>query len=221
MLLAFLLVAMGMMTVMRSKMQKEIINLELKTETLRNELETLTNTNEHLEKVIKEFQENSEELLKEKQELMIENEELKEDIEALRGSISKQKSVTISKTSRGNGGTTKDFTATSYDLSVDSCGKRPEHSQYGVTRSGFSLKGMSRTEAMSIAVDPNVIPLGTQVHVEFLDAEYSHFTGVYTARDTGGAIKGKIIDIFMGDFNSIKSHQSVIDFGRRKVRVTY
>lgn len=117
-------------------------------------------------------------------------------------------------------GQTHTFQATSYDLSINSCGKGLNHPQYGVTRSGYSLKGMSRTEAMSIAVDPNVIPLGTVVYVEFSEP-YEHFTGHYTARDTGGAIKGKIIDVFMGDFQKQESDQSVWDFGRREVKITY
>ena len=112
------------------------------------------------------------------------------------------------------------FNATAYDLSVDSCGKNSSHPQYGITRSGYSLKGMSRVDAMSIAVDPKVIPLGTIVYIEF-PSPYEHFNGNYTARDTGGAIKGNIVDIFMGDFNKVKADQSVWDFGRRKVKITY
>lgn len=115
---------------------------------------------------------------------------------------------------------TETFNATAYDLSVDSCGKKSSHPQYGITRSGYSLKGMSRADAMSIAVDPKVIPLGTVVYIEF-PSPYEHFNGNYTARDTGGAIKGKIVDIFMGDFNKVKADQSVWDFGRRKVTITY
>lgn len=112
------------------------------------------------------------------------------------------------------------FTATAYDLSVNSCGKSPSHAQYGVTRSGYSLKGMTRAQAMSIAVDPKIIPLGTTVYIEF-PSPYEHFNGNYTARDTGSAIKGNIVDIFMGDFNKIPADQSVWDFGKRKVTITY
>ena len=39
----------------------------------------------------------------------------------------------------------------------------------------------------TIAVDPTVIPLGTKV---MIDGQ------VYVAEDTGGAIQGKIIDLF-------------------------
>ena len=110
------------------------------------------------------------------------------------------------------------FESTSYDLSVQSCGKKPDHSQYGLTASGVFVSGMTRSEAMSIAVDPKVIPLGSKVYIEF-PSPYEGFSGVYTARDTGSAIKGNIIDLFMGDFGKIESDQSVWDFGRRKVKI--
>lgn len=57
-----------------------------------------------------------------------------------------------------------------------------------------------------IAVDPNVIPLGTRVEVEGY--------GTYVAADTGGDIKGNRIDIH---FTTV---QQCLDFGRRDVKVT-
>ena len=83
----------------------------------------------------------------------------------------------------------------------------------GTTASGFNLTGLSREEAMTIAVDPNVIPLGTQVKLTF-DEPWSHYNGIYTARDTGGAINGNIIDVYIHDYNEAMS------FGRRNVKVT-
>ena len=113
---------------------------------------------------------------------------------------------------------TQTFTATAYDLSVQSCGKPIGHPQYGITSNGTNIAGKTREQAMSIAVDPNVIPLGSQVKITFPEP-YTHFNGVYTANDTGSAIKGKKIDIFMGDFRSNNSNQSVWDFGVREVEV--
>lgn len=110
------------------------------------------------------------------------------------------------------------FTATAYDLSVQSCGKPIGHPQYGITSNGTNIAGKTREQAMSIAVDPNVIPLGSQVKITFPEP-YTHFNGIYTANDTGGGIKGKKIDIFMGDFGSNNSNQSVWDFGVREVEV--
>lgn len=47
-----------------------------------------------------------------------------------------------------------------------------------------------------IAVDPSVIPLGSTVYVEF-PSGYEYLNGSYYACDTGGAIYGNIIDVFL------------------------
>lgn len=86
---------------------------------------------------------------------------------------------------------------------------------YGITAIGYDLKNKTRQEAMTIAVDPKKIPLGSKVLLIF-DAPYEDFSGVYTARDVGGAIKGNRIDLFMGDFRTHKTSQMTMNFGRRK-----
>ena len=110
------------------------------------------------------------------------------------------------------------FTCTAYDLSVDSCGKTQTDKNYGVTANGTNLSKLTRGQAMTIAVDPSVIPLGSKVEVVF-PKEYTHLNGVYTANDTGKAIKGKIIDLFMGDYGQATPHDDVWNFGRRKVKL--
>ncbi len=61
-----------------------------------------------------------------------------------------------------------------------------------------------------IAVDPKVIPLGTTVYVK---GSYKDI-GVCYAEDTGGAIKGNIIDVYMEG-----TLQQLLQFGRRNMRV--
>ncbi|QGU00574.1 Cell wall-binding protein [Candidatus Syntrophocurvum alkaliphilum] len=56
-----------------------------------------------------------------------------------------------------------------------------------------------------VAVDPNVIPLGTELYVEGY--------GYARAEDTGGLIKGNKIDLFMED------RADCLSFGRRTVTV--
>ena len=56
-----------------------------------------------------------------------------------------------------------------------------------------------------IAGDPAVIPLGSTVYIKSM--------GYFKAEDTGGAIKGNRIDIFVGDYKKAK------EFGRKKVEV--
>ena len=57
----------------------------------------------------------------------------------------------------------------------------------------------------TIAVDPEVIPLGSKLYVE------GYGEGI--AEDTGGAIKGEIIDLYMEDRNE------ALSWGRRQVEV--
>ncbi len=63
----------------------------------------------------------------------------------------------------------------------------------------------------AIAVDPRVIPLGTRVYIEIPGGKW--FYGYAVCEDTGGAIKGNIIDLF---FNT---ESECLKFGRRKAIV--
>lgn len=59
-------------------------------------------------------------------------------------------------------------------------------------------------QGVSIAVDPDVIPLGSTVYIDGIP---------YVAHDTGGAIKGNRIDIYFA------SHKDAVDFGVRYATV--
>jgi 3D (Asp-Asp-Asp) domain-containing protein len=60
-----------------------------------------------------------------------------------------------------------------------------------------------------IAADPRVLPLGSKVR---LDAGF--FSGEYLVADTGGAVRGKRIDIWT------PSTREAFRFGRRTIRLT-
>lgn len=74
---------------------------------------------------------------------------------------------------------------------------------------GGTLIGLPADENI-IAVDPSVIPLGSQVYIT---GDYADI-GVRTAADTGTAIKGNIIDICFDRDNPLAQ-----GFGRRAMRV--
>ncbi len=95
--------------------------------------------------------------------------------------------------------------ATAYDLSYESCGKNPGDPAYGITYTG------THARPGVIAVDPRVIPLKSKVYVESLDSTADY--GFASAEDTGSAIKGNKIDLFIG------SNRAALRYGRRKVRV--
>lgn len=109
-----------------------------------------------------------------------------------------------------------EFEITAYDLSLQSCGKSKSHPEYGITASGYSLKGKSIENVKVIAVDPKAIPLGSKVYIEFEDDFRKKYSGVYTARDTGGAIKGNKIDIFIEDCGDKTVSKEAMKFGRVK-----
>ena len=100
-------------------------------------------------------------------------------------------------------------TATAYCLCKSCCGKNPTDPYYGYTASG--LKIVPGTGMKVIAVDPNVIPLNTNVYVEGLNGAWDY--GYAIAADTGGAIKNQKIDLYMD------SHADALKWGRRQVKV--
>ena len=66
--------------------------------------------------------------------------------------------------------------------------------------------GTIPTEGRTIAVDPLVIPYGTEVYIEGL--------GTFVAEDCGGMIKGDRIDIFFA------SHEEALAFGKKTLYVS-
>lgn len=97
-----------------------------------------------------------------------------------------------------------EFEYTGYDTCVACCG------QYAKNRPVVNGKEIVYTASgeiasnMTVAVDPNVIPLGSILYLEGY--------GVRIAQDTGSAVKGNVIDIY---FNNHKDAQNV---GRQKGR---
>jgi 3D (Asp-Asp-Asp) domain-containing protein len=59
-----------------------------------------------------------------------------------------------------------------------------------------------------IAADPRVIPIGSVVQI--VTPGYS---GIYTVQDTGGKIKGRIVDVWVGSYREARI------FGRRQVKI--
>lgn len=87
---------------------------------------------------------------------------------------------------------------------------QPEYRVLTVEATAYCYTGYRTTTGTwpsrgTIAVDPKVIPLGSRMFVE------GYGWGV--AADTGGAIRGNIIDVYM------HSHQEAISWGRRRAEV--
>lgn len=129
------------------------------------------------------------------------NNKLKEELKRAREEISR-------------GSRTMDFTITAYNVSPEQCGKYEGEEGYGLTATGFDLSGHTVWSARVIAVDPNVIPLGSKVQISFNDPYMKKYDGIYTAMDTGSSIKGNKIDLFLGD-----SQNESIKFGVQQAKV--
>ncbi|MCM3631301.1 ubiquitin-like domain-containing protein [Paenibacillus glycanilyticus] len=96
----------------------------------------------------------------------------------------------------------KNVTLTAYSAGVASTGKNEDHPGYGITASGAKVK-----EGRTIAVDPDVIPIGWWVYIEGI--------GFRRAEDTGSAINGNKIDVY---FDSTSYANK---FGRKKGYTVY
>ncbi|WP_088105949.1 G5 and 3D domain-containing protein [Halalkalibacter urbisdiaboli] len=109
-------------------------------------------------------------------------------------SVSRGSSPTQS--AEGKKGRTFTVTATAYTASCNGCS--------GITATGINLN--NNRNAKVIAVDPNVIPLGSRVYVEGY--------GNAIAGDTGGAIKGNKIDVH------VATQAEARRWGRKQVKIT-
>lgn len=91
---------------------------------------------------------------------------------------------------------------TAYGPGEEHTGKRPGDPGYAVTRSGLRA-----AEGRTVAVDPDLIPLGWWLYIEGY--------GLYRAEDTGSAVKGKKIDLYYA------SDQKAIQFGLKRGYTVY
>ena len=95
----------------------------------------------------------------------------------------------------------------------------PEASEYEAapvqvfTATAYSLRGRTASGRLVtrglIAADRRVLPLGTRVRIEA-----GSYTGEYTVADTGGAVRGRKIDIW------VPNTGEAMRFGRRPVKLT-
>lgn len=93
----------------------------------------------------------------------------------------------------------EDVTVTHYDCCVKCCGKDD----------GITYTGVKATPYVTVAVDPDVIPLGSTVIVDYGDGELHYCR----AEDIGGAIQGDRIDL------CVTSHQEALELGVRNATV--
>jgi 3D (Asp-Asp-Asp) domain-containing protein len=77
-------------------------------------------------------------------------------------------------------------------------------------------KGVTTASGVAVrsgvaAADPTLLPVGSVIEIDSLESRYN---GIYTIMDTGPAIQGRELDIYMWNCNE------ALDFGRRPVHLT-
>ena len=185
--------------------------LSAMTQTLQEAVDTIDEQKETEEKLSAELattKQAVDKLTTDVSNLTSTNAQLKANYTKLQGdynTLKKNKAVAASKTNNkalvvsrsGNQAAAKEFyvSATAYTAYCSGCS--------GTTATGQNLRANPSMKV--IAVDPRVIPLGSKVWVEGY--------GYAIAGDTGGAIKGSKIDLFMANINDAKQ------WGRKQVRI--
>lgn len=122
-------------------------------------------------------------------------EKIKETKDRIVAVGTKQVAQNVSRSAAKASGKTMYMLSTAYTANCSGCS--------GITATGINLKKNPNMKV--IAVDPNVIPLGTKVYVEGY--------GYAIAADTGSSIRGNKIDVFM------PSKSKANAWGRKHVKV--
>lgn len=84
------------------------------------------------------------------------------------------------------------FTVTAYCPCEKCCGEYAN---------GYTATGAKATQGVTIAADPDVLPMGTEIELD------GH---TYTVQDTGGAIAGNRLDLYF------ESHEDALQWGVRE-----
>lgn len=92
-----------------------------------------------------------------------------------------------------------EFKLTAYCACYKCCGKSVWDPDYGITATGTVC-----SQGRTVAVDPEVIPLGSVLYIN---------GNRYIAEDVGGAVQGSHIDIYFD------SHEDALEFGVQRADV--
>ncbi|PRO41448.1 3D domain-containing protein [Bacillus sp. LLTC93] len=121
---------------------------------------------------------------------------LEDEVEALKKP--KAKKPAVKKAQAKLKQPTQTYEVTAYTNGVESTGKKPGHSDYGVTASG------ARTKTGHTIACPPSMAFGTRLNIEGI--------GVRTCEDRGGAITEGHIDLYVAGVSEAKA------FGRQRIK---
>jgi len=129
---------------------------------------------------------------------------------------SKVEAITVSAiNSHENLGTASGFLAENverFDFEVETAAATATSSAGRYKATAYCLRGKTASGRYVrrgiVAADPRVLPLGTRIHLTG-----GRYTGNYIVADTGGRIKGRILDIWVPSCSEARR------WGRRTVKV--
>ena len=81
---------------------------------------------------------------------------------------------------------------------------------------GITFTGVEAVPYRTAAVDPGIIPLGSEI---LLIDKSGDVVMEAVAQDIGSAVKGKIIDIYVGEGQ--KAYKAAVDWGRKEMIAVY
>ncbi|PGA05678.1 hypothetical protein COL71_25460 [Bacillus mycoides] len=198
------------------KAQIQIEHQQADYKSLEQKFLSVKSQSEQLSEKQNELSATIDKLSQEKSDMNAENEKLKNEVEQLKKikadaekakqakqeqvKSAEKKSSSSSTVSAGGYENWRKINVQATAYSTYEAGDKLAGQWQGLTATGTSVRwGV-------IAVDPSVIPLGSKVYIP-------QFNQTFIAEDTGNAIKGNIIDIFM-DTNSQAN-----DWGRRNIEI--
>lgn len=97
-----------------------------------------------------------------------------------------------------------EYRITYYCACPKCCGKSETDPAYGITATGTKA-----TEGRTVAVDPRVIPYGSELLIRYSDGTETRLI----AEDCGGAIKGRRLDVYMA------SHEAALVEGVKTAEI--
>jgi 3D (Asp-Asp-Asp) domain-containing protein len=111
---------------------------------------------------------------------------------------------------------TRDSRSEATATTVVETGVLPQAGNRLVFRATAYCKGETTASGVGVrtgiaAADPAILPVGSVVRLETPNPRYS---GVWTIMDTGPAVRGRLVDLYMW------SCKEALQFGRRSVRLT-
>ncbi len=108
---------------------------------------------------------------------------------------------------------TQTTSSNSTDIPDDDSSKTSTLKAMAFRATAYCLKGKTAMGGAVrrgiVAADPRILPLGSRIQIDA-----GSYSGTYTVADTGGAVRGRVLDIW------VSSCSEAVRFGRKSITVS-